>query len=157
MSNIATFTQVLYDKLLTNSWGTPVSLTESIDLLTDMKDVTRRLELEILLADSDMYLSQRELPWEVPFLITGYIKNEAVGEASAWTIDDHKNIIDFGCGIQNLVATLLSDKQQGLVSVPGFVQFQGKSRLVFDMEQIPCICCFTLLIVPYFIQNDFEM
>lgn len=157
MSNLSTLFEAMYNKLLTNTQGSPVFLTESTDIMQDMSKVTHRLELELVEADADFYASQRELPWEVSIKVKGYMKKITPNSVNSWTIADHTAIADFGSSVANLLFSLLDDKQAGLVSLPGFLYYTGKARLTVDMELFPGISVFLLQLTPQLQQNDTEM
>lgn len=155
MSNLATLFTAMYEKLQTNSSGAPVFLTELSDPLSELDEGSRRIEIEMLEADADFYQSQRDLEWEIPVLITGYIKNVAstYDVKNNWSITDHVAILDFAAEIISLVYSLLDDKQNGL-PLPGFIRFAGKAKIVVDMEIIPNVMVFSSIVTPVILQSD---
>lgn len=155
MSNLATLFTAMYEKLQTNSSGAPVFLTELSDPLSELDEGSRRIEIEMLEADADFYQSQRDLEWEIPVLITGYIKNVAstYDVKNNWLITDHVAILDFAAEIISLVYSLLDDKQSGL-SLPGFIRFAGKAKIVVDMELFPNVMVFSSIVTPVILQSD---
>jgi hypothetical protein len=156
MSTLSILTQGIYNKLLTSRYNPVVSLEESIDIVQDMKDGRPRIEIELLQADTNQYVSQRGLYWVVNFGILGYLKkvNAIQDQRSHWNISDKVAILDFAVNTSALVFSLLDDKQSETFTCPGFEMFEGNSKIYPEFEIVPNISMFGLQINAVILQND---
>lgn len=154
MSTLGVLSRAIYAKLQTNSYGAGVFVEEVTDPLNQLIVGTPRLELEIVKADSDRYVNQREMQWDAGFLITGYLKKELTDGKSNWTIDDKAAILDFGMNTSALVYSLLDDKQAGTLICPNFIMFSGQMEVFVDFEVFPGVSMFSLIVTPVIKQGD---
>jgi hypothetical protein len=156
MSSLSTLATAIYNKLLTSSYNPTVSVTESVDLSKDMQSGTPRIYMELIYADSDSYQDQRDLQWNMQFMIYGYLKKTILDGTTftQYTIEDIVASYDFAMDTAALILSLLDDKQEGTFVCPGFIMFSGQIEIVADFEILPGISMFALKVIPIIKQSD---
>jgi hypothetical protein len=160
MTSFEKLTRTIYEKLLVIDTKYPQF---SFSELKDIANHNRypRIEIDLIKFKSNGYLDQRNLQWTLYYRIVGYLKDPSVVREDGnilydRLIEEKLEIVDYGLRTVNRVYSLLDDKQNGLIDLPGFIKFGSFPEIWTDSELMPGLASFAFQLEAELILLDTE-